>query len=309
MNTDTDLMLDSADPEERAILLAIDALASGDTPEAGSGDDALRRLYVEVLGLLPAALDPEPPAARVWQRVAAELDLPSVEASAATPAPVVASVVPSPAPTVEAATDLAPRRATVVPFAAPAPVPTRAAMRRHARWPLALAATLALSLAGLSLFLVRNLDEQSDKVSELYVKLAAAEREVSSLRQASGKLTEMEEKYSLVTDPGVSVNRLASTGQPSASNASGILFVAADHNHWVLSLSGLPAAEVGKGYQLWFMGETTAVSGGTFTARVGEKVELSAASMPAGTRAIVITIEPAAGSPLPSGPRVLTTVG
>ncbi len=170
-----------------------------------------------------------------------------------------------------------------------------------------------MALAGLSLYLLRNLDEQSEQVATLYVKLAAAEREASDLRQAKGKLADIEEKYSLVTDPGGSINRLAPAsgpGDPTAPpDARGLLFVAPDHSHWVLALQNLPPTQAGEGYQLWFMGETAAVSGGTFTARPGEVVKLSAESMPAGTQAILITLEPAAGSPLPSGPKVLTTVG
>jgi hypothetical protein len=309
---------DSADPEDRAILEALDLFASGEVAAAGSGDEALRRLYVEVLGLLPASLDRQVPEDRVWQRLAAQLELPSSTgtltgdapqatqvAPVASPAPV-APIAPAPSIVPPAATRETTRETT--PFTT-GPSLSRTAMRRHSRWPLALAATLAFALAGLSLYLLRNLDEQSDQVATLYVKLAAAEREVADLRQAKGKLADMEEKYSLVTDPGASIARLAPASEKIQPDARGVLFVAADHSHWVLSLSNLSPTEAGQGYQLWFMGESTAVSGGTFTARPGEVVKLSAESMPAGTKAVLITLEPAAGSPLPSGPKVLVTVG
>ena len=328
MNIETDSMApDSADPEDQAILEALDAFAMGEGPTAGSADEALRRLYVEVLGLLPASLDRQVPDDRVWQRLAAELDLPPVATltipeTSATPAtlageppmavagsaptllsePIAPVAIPTDAPTAP--------RTTTVPFAGPSL--SRTAMRRHSRWPLALAATLAFALAGLSLYLLRNLNEQSEQVATLYVKLAAAEREASDLRQARGKLADVEEKYSLVTNPGVSINRLAPASDPGDQlqpDARGILFVAADHSHWVLSLSNLHPTEAGQGYQLWFMGDSAAVSGGTFTALPGEVVKLSAESMPVGTKAILITLEPAAGSPLPSGPKVLATVG
>lgn len=321
MTTETDnIAPDSADPEDQAILEALDALATSEGSMERSSDEALRRLYVEVLGLLPASLDREAPDDRVWRKISKELGFPSAgETStavgktllgASAEAPTLAPVVPmASAPAAPLGPTAAPR-STTVPFA---PVPSRTAMRRHSRWPLALAATLALALAGLSLYLLRNLDEQSEQVATLYVKLAAAEREASDLRQAKGKLADIEEKYSLVTDPGGSINRLAPAsgpGDPTAPpDARGLLFVAPDHSHWVLALQNLPPTQAGEGYQLWFMGETAAVSGGTFTARPGEVVKLSAESMPAGTQAILITLEPAAGSPLPSGPKVLTTVG
>ncbi|MEP7009677.1 MAG: anti-sigma factor [Acidobacteriota bacterium] len=339
MNIETDSMApDSADPEDQAILEALDAFAMGEGSAEGSADEALRRLYVEVLGLLPASLDREVPEDRVWQRLAADLgfpamagdspavvaesaSLPAAEAPLAPMAPMapVASVAPiapaapmAPVAPMAAMPSASPiefppvDRSATVPFA---PTGSRTAMRRQSRWPLALAATLAFALAGLSLYLLRNLNEQSDQVAALYVKLAAAERQTADAQQAKKKLEDMEGKYSLVTDPGVSINRLAPAAELVQPDARGILFVASDHSHWVLSLSNLHPTETGKGYQLWFMGESAAVSGGTFTARPGEVVKLSAESMPAGTKAILITLEPAAGSPLPSGPKVLTTVG
>ena len=312
MNTDTDTAPETVDPEDQAILEALDAFASDDFSSAGAADEALRRLYVEVLGLLPTALEPEAPAERVWLRVAADLGFPSAVGGAASPeakepAPV-APVIPiaSHLPAASASVDPAPARSATAPSIG---VGSRTAMRRHSRWPLALAATLALALAGLSLYLLRNLDEQSEQVASLYVKLAAAEREASDLRQAQDKLTDVEEKYSLVTDPAGSIARLAPAGEQVQPAAHGLLFVAADHNHWVLSLANLEPTKSGQGYQLWFMSDSAAVSGGTFTARPGEPVNLSADSMPADTKAILITLEPASGSPLPSGPKVLTTVG
>jgi hypothetical protein len=315
VNIETDSMApDSADPEDQAILEALDAFGMSEGSTAGSADEALRRLYVEVLGLLPASLDRQAPDDRVWQRLAAELDLPPTVTLTGEPPVAVAESAPvslsEPVAPVAIPSEVpAAPRTTTVPFAS-GPSLSRTAMRRHSRWPLALAATLAFALAGLSLYLLRNLDEQSEQVATLYVKLAAAEREASDLRQARGKLAEVEEKYALVSDPGVTINRLApAVGPLFQPDARGILFVAADHSHWVLSLSNLHPTEAGQGYQLWFMGESAAVSGGTFTARPGEVVKLSAESMPAGTKAILITLEPAAGSPLPSGPKVLTTVG
>ncbi len=316
MNIETDSMAPAADPEDLAILEALDAFAMGEGSAKGSADEVLRRLYVEVLGLLPTSLDQEVPDDRVWQRLAADLGFPAMAAESASvpaaeapmaPADPMAPAAPMPAMPLVSPIEFPPvTRSTTVPFA---PAGSRTAMRHHSRWPLALAATLAFALAGLSLYLLRNLDEQSDQVAALYVKLAAAERQTADAQQAKKKLEEMEGKYSLVTDPGVSINRLAPAAEQIQSDARGILFVAADHSHWVLSLSNLHPTETGQGYQLWFMGETAAVSGGTFTARPGEVVKLSAESMPAGTKAVLITLEPAAGSPLPSGPKVLTTVG
>ncbi len=321
MTTETDpLVPDSADPEDLAILDALDALALGEFASAGRpdesavgvADETLRRLYVEVLGLLPSSLDPVAPKDRVLEGLMAKLDLPVslaqitpiIPATTAAPAVAAASVIASPV-AVPVASVVAPQPPVVA-----APNYARAAARRSSRWPLALAAVLAFALAGLSLFLLRNLEEQTEQVASLYVKLAAAEQKVADLHKTKGHLAEMEKKYSLVTNPGGSIDRLAPAGDPQAQpDARGLLFVAADHQHWVLCLEGLEPAATGKGYQLWFVSEGATVSGGTFSSRPGEMVELSAESMPEGTRAVLVTLEPAAGSPLPSGPQVLATAG
>jgi hypothetical protein len=88
-----------------------------------------------------------------------------------------------------------------------------------------------------------------------------------------------------------------------------VLFVASDHQHWYLCLHGVEPAPAGKMYKLWFMAEGGPVSGGVFTARPGEPVELSSKEMPAGIKAVKVTLEADPQTPKPAGPEVLQAVG
>ncbi|HEY2740331.1 MAG TPA: anti-sigma factor, partial [Thermoanaerobaculia bacterium] len=93
-------------------------------------------------------------------------------------------------------------------------------------------------------------------------------------------------------------------------DARGALFVAADHQHWHLSIEGLKPSSRGKVYQLWFMPEQgPPVNGGTFLAKPDERVEMTSEAMPAGTRSAIITLEEAGGARLPTGPEVLRGAG
>jgi hypothetical protein len=192
-----------------------------------------------------------------------------------------------------------------------------APVRRPSRWPLALAAVLILGLLGLSGFLYQGLQEQSEQISQLTRErnqLIAQEREharVASTGQTEltgvkGEMANLQARMALITSPGVEISPLHPTGQvPMPPDAYGMLFVAADHQHWDLAVRGLNPSGNGRQYQLWFIAPQGAVSGGTFTAAPGTTINLSSAHMPAGIRAVIITLEPEAGTQTPSGPEVL----
>src|SRR5262249_2488627 len=97
-----------------------------------------------------------------------------------------------------------------------------------------------------------------------------------------------------------------SSPQPQAK---GILYVADDHQHWYLSVHDLLPLSAGERYNLWFVSDHGAVSGGSFDARPGSPVNLSSEHMPADTKAVVTPLQPGAGAPAPSGPEVLRATG
>jgi hypothetical protein len=287
-------------------------------------EDTLSRLYTEVFGLLPYGLPAAAPAPAVKARLMAIVvgdetqDVePLLQASqeppapAAPPAPTAIAEPPRPAPVP------APRRAsTPAPPAPPRAMPATL-VRRPRRWPLAAAAAIILALLGLSGYLYRGLLQQGETISRLTRQrdqLIAQEREharvaassEAELARLQGEMSDVQTRLAFMTSPGVEISPLRPTGQvPMPEGAFGMLFVASDHQHWHLSVKGLNPSGSGHQYQLWFIAPQGAVSGGTFTAAPGAPIHLSSAHMPAGTRAVVITLEPEAGVSTPSGPEVL----
>lgn len=279
--------------EDLTILAALEGWI--DAPSGTRQDETtetLSRLYTEVLGLIPYALSPVPPAAGAKARLMAAVRgeaLPAAEPER----------VPTPEPR-----PAAPR---------PAPPPATAVRPSRARrWPLALAATLALALLGLSAWLYSQVGAQRSTIASLRRQLsferARSEGVVARVRQLENEGFDMRQSLNLVTSRAVMVSPLrpvAPPGQPPLQpDAHGMLFVAADHQHWYMSLQGLQPAPAGQVYKLWFMADRP-VGSGSFTARTAEPVDLSSRQMPAGTRGAMITLERDPDAPAPTGPAVL----
>jgi len=289
------------DAEDRDILRAWSAAGLLDHQERDEvealtrpGDEpseARVRLNLESLGLLPYALEaPAPPPAlraRILATVAGDETMAVVGEMRRPPSG--APVAPAqPAPEARA-----PR--VRVPVVA-----------RRSRWPMALAATLAFLALGLSGFLFMQLEEQRSQTVRLQAQMRQLHTRQSELETMQTELAALRRNVGFMTAPGALSCALSPAG-PAAPQpgARGILFVAADHQHWYLSLRGLAPAPSGQAYQLWWEADAGLVSGGTFEARAGESVELSSATMPRGTHAVRVTLEPKAGSPQPRGPQVL----
>ncbi|MGH9381901.1 MAG: anti-sigma factor, partial [Thermoanaerobaculia bacterium] len=177
--------------------------------------------------------------------------------------------------------------------------------RRAVPWLLPLAATLVAALLGVSAWLWTRLDEQSERIARLT-------RQVQELREArsgsagDARLAALEEYLRIVSTPGVEVCPLRLTAVEAASGqARGILYVAPDHQHWYLALSGLRPAPQGQAYHLWFFVADRPVSAGSFEARPGELVRLGSDTMPEGTHAVGITLEPSEDVEQPSSEPIL----
>jgi anti-sigma-K factor RskA len=289
--------------EDLTILAAIESLERGTgsfrAPRGDEAAETLARLYTEVLGLLPYELAPVEPAPEVRKRL-----LDAIHGDETQPAapPVTAAVPP------RAAAEVRPLR----PVSAP---PVAAARRRPARrWPLALAATLCLALLGLSAWLYLQLGQQRQTIARLQDELIAeknrAEEAVAAARRSQSSDQDLRQTLALITSRAVQVSPMRPAGAaPPQPGARGVLFVAADHQHWYLSLEGLQPAEPGRAYKLWFVADAGMVSAGSFTARPGAPVELSSETMPAGTKGAVVTMENDPNAAAPAGPEVLRAEG
>jgi hypothetical protein len=343
-------------PEDQTVLALIEALEQGagldlvglaDPVPGGEAGETLARLYTETLGLIPYELAPVAPSAALRNRIMAVVTgdetqevarpeaAPAAPAMAAMPAtPAMPATVQTPPTLAEIVSSRPLIQSTTQPVAQPAAIPfplspplqstlaaqPAAVSRRAGRWPLALAAGLALAFLGLSAWMYlgllqqnRLLEADQTKIDRLQreldgerahsAEIAAARNDVDRLRSHLGDL---EKTFSLVTSPTVEMSALRPTGRVAlASQAHGRIYIAEDHQHWYLSVQDLQPSGTGREYHLWFFGDQGPVSGGTFTAAPGEPVHLSSEHMPRGTKAIIITLEPAAGVPAPSGPEVL----
>lgn len=301
--------------EDQTVLAAIDSLEPGRSPfeplPPGARDETaetLARLYNEVLGLIPYELDPAAPSPEVRQRLLAAVAGDETQEVAELQAAPVAPPSPIPAPGAPAP----PLRETRSPGPQEARVPPRMPMvavaaRRSSRWPLALAASLALVFAGLSGWLYLEQARQKEEIAQLRSDLQRAGQAAAEMERMRDELARMRDTLTLVTSPAVIVSPMRPSGAPPTQpGARGTLFVAADHQHWYLRVEGLQPAGAGKTYHLWWVADQGTVSGGSFSARPGERVELSSATMPAGTRAAVVTVEDEGGSPgAPAGPEVM----
>lgn len=277
-------------PEDRTILAALEALENGGEPpapvEATETDETLTRLYTEVMGLVPQGLEPVVPRPEAKAGLLAAIrgeQAPAVREAAPPPQP---APVPRPA---------APRAAATVP-------------RRRRVWPMALAAALILALTALSGWLFQRQRQMEETIASLERALATQRQEAEqSVAGMQAAMERMRVNFSLVTAPAVKVSPLRPADPQSP--ARGILFVAADNQHWYLAVHDLPPAPPGRDYQLWWEAEEGTFSGGVFDPAAAEKMELYSETMPAGTRDVMITLEPDRGVRTPTGPEVLRAAG
>jgi hypothetical protein len=288
-------------PEDRTILAALEELDAGAGEPATEADETLARLYTEVLGLIPCELEPAAPRPELRSRLLAAVrgdeTLPGDETQEMDPrpAPAVPPIQPAPVPVPMTSREL--------------PVARGMAMsaRRRSVWPTALAATLILALGGLCGWLFLRQARMEETIASLERALDTRRQEAEqSVAEMQAAMERMRVNFALVTAPAVKVMPLQPADEQS--QARGILFVAADNQHWYLAVHDLPPAPPGRDYQLWWEAKEGKFSGGVFDPGAGEKVELYSETMPADTNGVVITLEPARGASKPTGPEVLRAV-
>lgn len=189
---------------------------------------------------------------------------------------------------------------------APLVFPATTARPARAPWRLPLAAALLLGL-GLSAAVALTVAENRRLVQRLAAAEEALERAGRSLASAELALAGTHDRLSLVTDLGTAICSLRPPAEGGASSARGVLWVAADHQHWHLTIEGLEQVE-SRVFELWFLvgDEGRPVSAGRFAATDDGRIELGSPEMPHDTRAVAVTLEPSATRAAgPQGPMVL----
>jgi anti-sigma-K factor RskA len=186
-----------------------------------------------------------------------------------------------------------------------APLPRAAAVRppRAFLWLGALATAAALVL-GLALLATRHqLQRERARAQALAAEGAQARRELADLQQA---LAEARSVRDLVVHPDSRLTLLA--GLPPAPGARARVIWNSSTRQAVLIASGLQAPAPGKAYEVWVIGESKqpAPAGVFQPAADGTAlVHLPRVEETARPRTFAVTLEPAAGSPSPTGPMVL----
>lgn len=236
------------------------------------------------------------------------------------------TTAPRPSPTLkarllESALAAEAERAKAAPLAAPAaqaarvspvgPVPLqrRLAMLEPLRlqrssWPFRIAATFALVAFGLAGGLAWQLERRSSDERQMRALLAQLGARAQSAEARAADAGRLRETLALLTSRAVSACVL----QPSEAGdgARGVMYVASDHQHWYLRLEGLAPAPEGKEYRVWFMANGIPRSAGRAPAGPDQSAEMASDTMPAGTTAVLVSLEPAGSAlPEPTGARVL----
>jgi len=261
---------------DERVLELVDRLAAGDPtvaePSADSARENERREALELLGLLPYALDPRPCSPSLEGRVLAALE--------ATGAPAEASWEPSAGP-----------------------------VRRAPRWALPLAAALAGALLGVAAWQQQALDGQRRTITELRAELREVASRGEGAAALEATVREQRAKIAMMTRPGTEFCLLKPVGsEPMYPTATATLVVAPDRASWYMRADGLGPCPLGRTYKIWFMVGGRTVAGPTFRVeQLGDEIEVAAEDLPAGLEGIKITLEFEPETPVPTGPEILFT--
>jgi len=142
------------------------------------------------------------------------------------------------------------------------------------------------------------------RIRELEGEVVQYRRTIDSQRQ---RVEQHLQLTSMLQSPSVMMVRLRAT--EAGQNAAGVALIA-DNSRLMFYASNLPPLPAGRTYQLWLIRARgpAIVSAGTFT---GSTVQFASAELIPGVTAVAVTEEPAGGSSLPTGHKLLlgTTKG
>jgi hypothetical protein len=266
--------------EEIARLLEGTELESALNQPADDEREVLRREWVEVLGLLPYGLEPVAPSPELKERILAATG---------------AQVQPSKEHERSDA-------AAVAPFHRPA----TERGSRTTRWLLPLAASLAVLLLGSSAFLYLRLEKQRATITRLSQRLEAASAQQSDLVRLQSDLQLVSTRLAHMTAPGVEICPLRPQGERTPRpDAWGALYLAPSSDRWYLTVRGLEPCPQGKVYRIWLVTSERPVQVAEFKQGVEAVIEIETALASDEMTGVLVTLEAAEGSDVPSGSTVL----
>jgi len=278
-------MTDELQPEDRAILEAVDRLNGEGSGDAAAAPEPLVREYTEILALLPYELEPVAPRPELKQAILSQIagpqkgveDLTLVQGGRRPRRDKAAS---------EVTLVKLPERGK----AAPAPAGGGFGFRRAL---LPLAATLAIALVGLG-YLFGRVQEQQRQIARLE----------SALTQAQDLAESLGKEFQMVATIARTAYPLRPMEPETGEKCSGTVFVCGQHQQWLLSVRDLPPAPSGREYHLWFVTQEGMVDAGTVEIRE-HRGNLQAPTMPVGTRGFALSLEEPGQRGKPAGQIVL----
>jgi len=258
--------------------------------EGVAPSESARRPLLETLAMLPFELESVELEAGVkeqlFDRIASERQ---AQGSANAEAPPTASVH-----------SMAEHRSAIE-TSTPAPMNAAVSTASKPGWLLPIAASLLLAIGSLAYFQRNELQAQRAVNAQIQSQFDVVESKLEALEQDRDlALTSLAQASQPGTEACALKPRLAST----APQAHGTIYFMPEGEGWVLSLDGLEDVP-GKTYQLWFLNDEAAMSGGTFLTGNRPYMWTHDKMPPPGTRGVAITLEVEGGATAPTGPEVL----
>lgn len=189
---------------------------------------------------------------------------------------------------------------------------------------------MVLSLQGNVSRLARNNDELASSLAEtrqqlaatqaqqqaLATELAASRRELGTvetqlavnqrdLATLNRQIMSEQQIFTFITAPGVATRQLAARGP--IDEAGGEMYMRPGQREAVILFRGLPQLEPGRVYQFWLANGDTQIAAGTVIADADglARLVIEAPQEVNAFRQVMLTVEPAEGSSLPTGEVVL----
>jgi hypothetical protein len=165
-------------------------------------------------------------------------------------------------------------------------------------WILRLAAVLALALLGLSVKQASDLSERSSQIEIQAMRIEQLRDQIADIVPAGQRIPD----WMVASGTELCELRPRTAG---TEESRGWVFVREDHQHWYVTVEGLAPTPEGQVYELWFMVEGQAVSGGQFHPDARGRAALTSESMPTGITGFAVTLQPVGGDASPSESTVL----
>jgi hypothetical protein len=156
----------------------------------------------------------------------------------------------------------------------------------------------------------RSSEQRETELAGFRNRVRDLEAQITQYRQTidsqQRQLQQHFQMTAMLESPSVFMIRLRAT--EAGASASGVALLA-DGSRLVFYASNLPALPAGRVYQLWMLrGRSPAIaSAGTFARAIQDAptIQFANAQLIPGVTALAVTDEPAGGSPLPTGHKVL----